>query len=993
MKHFTRIALLLAALVLALPSSAQLIGSTQPNRVAAVALPTCTETVPASYLVVDPVDANDCTVGTGVVADDVNLCACQPDHTGGARWTSIASSFGVQPNSVDSGAIIDGEVSTADIGNSQITTLKILDRTIQAGDIALGGIGSAELTDGGVLLEDLASTNSPSLGLCLTASASDTLTYAPCGTATAETLVTAETDTALVLKPDGAGGTVWGAESGGGSGATSEAELEDDLADVGDVFTDNDGALDDDDLSDNSTSDLAEGSNLYYTEGRVDARIGAVGFSPDTDPSVDHSGYVAGHGDGTDCPSGQYARGVDGSGNATGCTADVSGSGSTDITVTPAPTSVAIDSSSGADDILPAATTVNAGAMTGADKTKLDGIEANAAADQTDAEILSAWESETGRTVATDAAKLDGIENAATADQTAAEVSFDNTITSFVASQVQAAIDEMYGYFQYFVEGKYPAVIYDSGSATGGIMEAAAACAADLGGVIVLPPRQTVIDVDGMTSPVINLPEVDRGDGFLVGSCALEGLGSGAESAGSLGAAPTSLRFNNVQDMVATDGRKTAIRARAQGQRIAGMQITLSQPDSQARGIWASADVRNEICVAANAPAGCCTGLGTGTCGDDSDGSTGLDFLQIEDVKIRDSAATDVAVGIEVQGCEKGKIDKANVEQMDTGLLYALSPTNEECTGAGTPWSCCTGSATGDCNPDARTNALVVTASRFAANNIGIDVETERAAGDMFWYGNVIEGNVEYGIRFQADSEAFLYDSGNHWENADGIVDSASIKILSDDVTLVSVGSLIGGTSDHAIHRTVGQISTNLPDVIAFSDIGRPVTYDAGHVRLFNPIEGRDDALRDYVGNVYGNNIKWHATDCTTPTGAIDGFKGDVCWELGSGDKYVCNPSTAGDNTCENATGWERWEKTPSASTDHAISRFDGTGGDLQGSGVTIDDSDNLTVPGTLSTGGSGNPTCIVMRDSDDGGDSACEVLNGTFSCETDTNGTCGDAT
>lgn len=47
---------------------------------------------------------------------------------------------------------------------------------------------------------------------------------------------------------------------------------------------------------------------------------------------------------------------------------------------------------------------------------------------------------------------------------------------------------------------------------------------------------------------------------------------------------------------------------------------------------------------------------------------------------------------------------------------------------------------------------------------------------------------------------------------------------------------------------------------------------------------------------------------------------------------------------------------------------------------------------GTLTCGTSGTPCCFIMRDSDDGGDSACEVLNGTFTCETDTNGICGDA-
>ena len=56
------------------------------------------------------------------------------------------------------------------------------------------------------------------------------------------------------------------------------------------------------------------------------------------------------------------------------------------------------------------------------DGLKLDSIEPNATADQTDAEILAAVESESGRDMSVDGAKLDGIEAGATADQTAAEI-------------------------------------------------------------------------------------------------------------------------------------------------------------------------------------------------------------------------------------------------------------------------------------------------------------------------------------------------------------------------------------------------------------------------------------------------------------------------------------------------------------------------------------------------------------------------------------------
>tara|TARA_A100001391_G_scaffold95064_2_gene62955 strand:- start:803 stop:4657 length:3855 start_codon:yes stop_codon:yes gene_type:complete len=73
---------------------------------------------------------------------------------------------------------------------------------------------------------------------------------------------------------------------------------------------------------------------------------------------------------------------------------------------------------------LQAASGSNAGSMSASDKTKLDGIEASATADQTAAEIRTLVENATDSNVFTDAdhTKLDGIETSATADQTAAEI-------------------------------------------------------------------------------------------------------------------------------------------------------------------------------------------------------------------------------------------------------------------------------------------------------------------------------------------------------------------------------------------------------------------------------------------------------------------------------------------------------------------------------------------------------------------------------------------
>ena len=87
-------------------------------------------------------------------------------------------------------------------------------------------------------------------------------------------------------------------------------------------------------------------------------------------------------------------------------------------------TSLTVESSSGTNVALPAASSTAWGVMTDEDKAKIDAIEASATADQTGAEIKTAYEAESDTNAFTDAekTKLTGIETAATADQTDAEI-------------------------------------------------------------------------------------------------------------------------------------------------------------------------------------------------------------------------------------------------------------------------------------------------------------------------------------------------------------------------------------------------------------------------------------------------------------------------------------------------------------------------------------------------------------------------------------------
>lgn len=88
------------------------------------------------------------------------------------------------------------------------------------------------------------------------------------------------------------------------------------------------------------------------------------------------AGATVGHGDGANCPAGQYPLGVDASGAVQGCTVDATGGGgATNLSDSATSTTVTVASDTGTDAVLDAATASNAGVMTAADRVKLDSVD------------------------------------------------------------------------------------------------------------------------------------------------------------------------------------------------------------------------------------------------------------------------------------------------------------------------------------------------------------------------------------------------------------------------------------------------------------------------------------------------------------------------------------------------------------------------------------------------------------------------------------------
>lgn len=420
---------------------------------------------------------------------------------------------------------------------------------------------------------------------------------------------------------------------------------------------------------------------------------------------------------------------------------------------------------------------------------------------------------------------------------------------------------------------------------TYGIREALAACETAGGGRVVLPPGRTtmalgaggICGVSACTSPVIKLPAVNRGDGVEVGSCELVGFGSGAEEVGSGGTAtPTDLRFTGISSMTATHGVRTLIQATAQGQVLRDFHITTTNPDSVTYPIWVASD-------------------------EASPGDTGIDFLLIENVKIRDSAAGDVGYGIVLTNTEKGTIRDVNIEQVGTGILIDEPPTNAACTASTTPWDCCTGSGTGTCS-GGRNNAMRIESTRIASGGTGIQIETRNACEAINLFGVVVEGNTSGGLTIDAGADCQVNDFGGWWENSSPA--NSNVLNNSANATYVSWGARYGGSATYSFRQSIAHASNVLPSTLVAPEHGNQIAgVTGGKVRLISPSILQESGTRNLGANVSGGSL--HVVDAGQSCGthSIRGVTGDLCYEPDNNELYVCEASGTA-TICNTAGEW-----------------------------------------------------------------------------------------
>lgn len=210
--------------------------------------------------------------------------------------------------------------------------------------------------------------------------------------------------------------------------------------------------------------------------------------------------------------------------------------------------------------------------------------------------------------------------------------------------------------------------------------------------------------------------------------------------------------------------------------------------------------------------------------------------------------------------------------------------------------------------------------------------------------------------------------TGSHIiSNSLGLIDGGKIQGQTITSTQMSLSGVAAGTYDPA-HITVdsaGRITYATTAVINLIDLGdgeTAYTGDAGKVIVVNTAEDgwefgavvSEAALASAipVASVSGEIAAGYIPDFTgdSGTGGVNGgVPAPAAGDTVAGKFLFADGTWAVPSGSGNVAG-------PSSSTDNAVTRFDGTTGQtIQNSGVIIDDSNNITIPGTLTVGSGSN--------------------------------------
>ena len=252
----------------------------------------------------------------------------------------------------------------------------------------------------------------------------------------------------------------------------------------------------------------------------------------------------------------------------------------------------------------------------------------------------------------------------------------------------------------------------------------------------------------------------------------------------------------------------------------------------------------------------------------------------------------------------------------------------------------------------------------LAAGNTSGGTDITMSSGDDIVFdgsGTTISGGVAFSITGTGSSDVTLDTSGG---TGDVVFSPGANALVLDYATFPSADGMGGQAlttdgSGNLSWTTVGGSTPSLAAVLAAGDAsgGTDLTMSSG-----------DDIVFDGSGTTLSGGAAFSITNTGSSDVTLDtsGGSGDIVLSPGGNAltlDYATFPAAdggAGTVLSTDGSGTLSWVSAasgdvsgPVSSTDNAIVRWDGAGGDtVQNSGVTVDDSDNITNVSSLTMSG-----------------------------------------
>lgn len=315
----------------------------------------------------------------------------------------------------------------------------------------------------------------------------------------------------------------------------------------------------------------------------------------------------------------------------------------------------------------------------------------------------------------------------------------------------------------------------------------------------------------------------------------------------------------------------------------------------------------------------------------------------------------------------------------DFGVLFSPdNNVNGACTGSEVPYPTCDGVGTGTgINP----TAISTTIQRIAAHehawaDIAITSTNDMGQADNFVIRDSRLQDSTIGVwmdTIQAHPALYVVNTDIHGFDRTGVLVTSGAAFLESNTIITESADCDAETYGPCDHVLLEDANT-----LGLTMVANDVEVKAGSgIRVLSQTTaGRHVILRD-------NAINQNDASAVTTLVDVAGLCGVM---VNDGNKY--RTVATGVTTAPSVTFSNSNQASCPAILSGVSAYFLAAGAGTQSPALTVENGIPITV-----TAGSSGASCVIFRDSDDAGNTACSYLNGVASCETDTNGICGDAT